>query len=328
MAKKTQSILSRRNALRLGTMTAALSLSAGRRVFAQGENFPTSWTFGDVTVTKVLDDIGPYDAAAAYPGAPLAAFEKNEDWLVPHFYDPASKAIIFSYHSYVVRTQGKTLIVDTCIGNDKSRTRLAKWDMRKGPYLENLRAAGVNPEDVDYVTCTHFHSDHTGWNTRLFDGKWVPTFPNAKYLFSRAELENVQARIKAGGGDATSYNDSILPILDAGRAEIIDGVRPVFDGVVINPSPGHTPGHHSVNIDSGGQHAVLAGDILHSPMEVLYPEWTCLFDQDKGHGVEGRMTFLKQYTDSDVTIFAAHFSGPTAGKIVSTADGGRMFKTL
>lgn len=332
MTQNTTSPLSRRNALHLGalaTLTAGLGVS--RSVFAQGGSrtaFPTTWRFGDVTITKVVDLIGLYDAAQAYPGAPLEAFDANADWMVPHFYDPAAKAIIFSYHSYVVRTPQRTLIVDTCVGNDKSRKRLAKFDMRQGPYLDNLRAAGVRLEDVDFVTCSHFHSDHVGWNTRLENGRWVPTFPKAKYLFSRAEVDNVQSRIKAGTGDVTSYDDSILPILESGQAEIIDGDAPIDAGVTIVPSPGHTPGHQSVNIASRGRRAVLAGDILHSPMEVLYPEWICVFDQDKQHGIEGRKKFIDAHIDQDITVFAAHFDGPTGGRIVSTKTGGRMFKTI
>ncbi|MBM3515117.1 MAG: MBL fold metallo-hydrolase [Alphaproteobacteria bacterium] len=331
MTQSRYHALSRRHLLQGGAVAALGAASFGRRSLAQSaprSSFPTSWTFGDVTITKVIDVIGPYDAAQAYPGAPIEAFEANADWLSPHFYNPATKAIIFSYHSYVVRTPKRILIVDTCIGNDKSRKRLAKFDMRKGPYLENLRAAGVRPEDVDFVTCSHFHSDHVGWNTRLERGRWVPTFPKAKYMFNKAEVDNVQSRVRTGTGDVASYEDSILPILDSGQAEIIRGDAPIDASVTIVPSPGHTPGHQSVTINSRGKRAVLAGDILHSPMEVLYPEWICVFDQDKTHGIEGRKTFIEAHVDKDITVFAAHFDGPTAGKIVSTRRGGRMFKAL
>lgn len=322
--------LSRRHLLQAGGAAALFGLGTGTRAAAQTAAkppFPTTWTFGDVTVTKVVDMLDPFDAARAYPGAPLEAFDQNAAWLVPHFYDPGIKAILFSFHSYVVRTPRRTLVVDTCVGNDKDRKNLKSFNMRKGPYLENLRAAGVRPEDVDFVTCTHFHSDHTGWNTRLQDGRWVPTFPKAKYLFSRAEVDNVQSRVKAGGGDVISYNDSILPVLDSGQAVMVDGDAPVDDGVMIVASPGHTPGHQSVVINSKGRRAVLAGDILHNPIEVLYPEWICLFDQDKNDGIAGRKKFLDAHTDVDITVFAAHFGGPTAGHIVTDKTGKRMFKT-
>ena len=306
---------------------AALSSLGAHARTAAGSDFPTTWRFGDITVTKVVDLLDPYDAAKAYPGAPLDAFDQNADWLVPHFYDPVQKAILFSFHSYVVRTRRHTMVVDTCVGNDKTRgPMVASFNMRKGPYLDNLRAAGVRPEEVDFVMCTHFHSDHTGWNARLDNGKWVPTFPKAKYLFNRTELEGVQARVRAGG-DATSYNDSILPVLDAGQAVIVDGDHPVDDGVKIVASPGHTSGHYSIALESRGRRAILAGDILHNPIEVLHPEWTCVFDQDKDAGIAGRKKFLDAHTDVDITVFAAHFGGPTAGHIVSV-KGGRRFRTL
>lgn len=327
MTYNMESTLSRRRLLQ-ASAGAGLGMAAHRAAQAQNKEYPTSWSFGDVTVTKVIDMVGPYDAAQAYPGAPIQAFDDNADWLSPHFYDPATKAIIFTYQSYVVRTPRRTLVVDTGIGNDKARPRALKFDMRKGPYLDNLRAIGVRPEDVDFVTCSHFHSDHTGWNTRLDKGRWVPTFPKAKYMFSRAEVENIQSRVRAGLGDTASYNDSILPVLESGQAEIIDGDAKIDDGVVIVPSPGHTPGHQSVNINSKGRRAVLSGDILHSPMEVLYPEWICFFDQDKQHGIAGRKRLIEATIDQDITVFAAHFSGPTVGHIVSTKAGGRMFKTL
>ncbi len=324
--------LSRRRLLHVGgTLAASFAMGPVKRSAAQSpaaSAFPTTWTFGDVTVTKVVDLLDPFDAARAYPGAPLDAFDENASWLVPHFYDPAQKAILFSFHSYIVRTPRRTMVFETGIGNDKVRKTLTAFNMRRGPYLDNLRAAGVRPEDVDVVASSHFHSDHIGWNTRRQEERWVPTFPKAKYLFSRAEVANVQNRIADGTGDLVSYNDSIRPILDSGQAEVIDRDTPVDDGVTIVASTGHTPGHQSVNINSKGRRAVLAGDILHNPIEVLHPEWICVFDQDKTDGIKGRQVFLDAHTDVDITVFAAHFGGPTAGHIVSDKNGRRTFKTL
>jgi glyoxylase-like metal-dependent hydrolase (beta-lactamase superfamily II) len=148
-----------------------------------------TWTFGEITVTKVVDLEEPFDAARAFPGAPLEEFDRNADWLVPDFYDPARKAILFSFHSYLVRTPHKTIIVDTCFGNEKIRGK-----ERYGAWLENLAATGVTPDDVDAVVCTHFHADHVGMNTRRMNDRWVPTFPKARYIFNRAEVEKTRLR--------------------------------------------------------------------------------------------------------------------------------------
>jgi glyoxylase-like metal-dependent hydrolase (beta-lactamase superfamily II) len=315
--------VSRRAAL--AALGGGLASAAFPRHAAAAKTYPATWRFGDVTVTKVVDLTGPFDAARAFPGAPLGELDANADWLVPHFYDPAAKAILFSYHSYVVRTPKRTIVVDCGQGNDKTRGGPFA-NMRRGPYLQNFATAGFTPEQVDFVMCTHFHSDHTGWNTRLVDGRWVPTFPKARYLFNRAELAGVEKSLT--GAVKQAYDDSLLPVIEAGRVDMIDGGYDFGHGVEIVPSPGHTPGHMSLAIASKGRRAILSGDIIHNPIEVLHPEWEVLFDQDKNAGRAQRQTFVDAHTDVDVTVFAAHFGGPTAGRIVSRKDGKRWFKTL
>ena len=307
------SSLNRRALLQLAS-GAALVGSALRRVNAQPPTNKT-WSFGEITVTKVLDLEEPFDAARAFPGAPLGEFDRNADWLVPDFYDPAYKAILFSFHSYLVRAPHKTIIVDTCFGNEKIRGK-----ERHGAWLENLAATGVPPNDIDAVVCTHFHADHVGMNTRRINDRWVPTFPKARYIFNRAEVEKMRLR-KGSPYENGVYEDSILPVIQAGQVDLIDGDHPITDGVRIVASPGHTVGHHSIAISSRGQKAILAGDILHSPIEVLHPEWINLFDDDKRAAIAERMKFLNTYTDKDVTVFPAHFGGATAGHIVTGGDG-------
>jgi glyoxylase-like metal-dependent hydrolase (beta-lactamase superfamily II) len=299
------------------------AVSSGPVAASAGGPWPIDWTVGDVRITKVLDVVEPFDAARAYPGAPLEAFAANASWLPPHFYDPAKKAIIFSFHSYVVRAAGLTMVVDTCWGEDTPlRAR-----QHNGRWLENLAAAGVRPEDVDVVTCTHFHADHVGWNTRLRDGRWVPTFPNARHLFNATEIDQLEAAVKAGTTPATVYEQSIQPVLRSGLVIRLDGGYDVARGVRIVPSPGHSPGHQHLEIASRGRRAVLSGDLIHNPIEIRHPEWTKLFDQDKDAARTTRTRFIEAHTDVDVTLFAAHFAGPTAGHIVSGA-GGRRFRPL
>jgi glyoxylase-like metal-dependent hydrolase (beta-lactamase superfamily II) len=304
---------------------AGLALPAGARAADDrpaAAPYPIDWTFGRVRVTKVLDVVEPFDAARAYPGAPLDAFERNADWLPPFFYDPVRKALQFSFHSYLLRTRHLTMLVDTCWGEDTPlRAR-----RHGGRFLENLAAAGVRPEDVDVVTCTHFHSDHVGWNTRQRDGRWVPTFPRARHLFNRSEIDALEAAVKAGTTPPAVYEQSILPVLEAGMVLRLDGEHEVTDGIRIVPSPGHSPGHQHIEIDSRGRRAVLSGDLLHNPIEVRHPDWVKLFDQDKDAAMAQRVRFVDAHADRDITLLAAHFGGPTAGRIVGT-PAGRVFRT-
>jgi glyoxylase-like metal-dependent hydrolase (beta-lactamase superfamily II) len=286
-----------------------------------------TWMVGEATITKIVDMIDPFDAARAFPGADLSEFDKHLDWLAPYFYDPAEKAIILSMHSYLVRISGKTILIDTCVGNHKSRPpTLASWHMREGPWLDNLAQAGVQPEQIDYVMCTHLHGDHVGWNTRLENGRWVPTFPKARYIFHRKEIETVQARLAQDGYNAPSYVDSVLPVLETKQADLVDTDHDFLPGVHVCQTPGHSPGHYCVELTSNKKRAVMSGDLIHNAVQIARPDWITTFCADKQAAVRQRTAFVDRHTDQDITLFAAHFGGPTAGLIVGVKGGGRKFQ--
>jgi glyoxylase-like metal-dependent hydrolase (beta-lactamase superfamily II) len=288
-----------------------------------------TWAIGETTVTKVIDLIEPFDAARAYPGADLTEFDKHLDWLTPYFYDPAPKALILSFHSYLVRVGKYNILVDTCIGNHKSRSpALPTWHLRDGPFLANLAAAGVAPEQIDFVMCTHLHADHVGWNTKLENGRWVPTFPKARYIMHRKELESVQARLSKDGYNSPSYVDSVLPVIQSKQADLVDTDHDFLPGVHICQTPGHTPGHYCVEIESQKKRAVMSGDLIHNPIQIARPDWETVFCTDKQAAVKQRTAFVDRHTDQDITLFAAHFGGPTAGHIRSTPSGQRKFSVL
>ena len=157
------------------------------------------------------------------------------------------------------------------------------WGNREGPFLENLKKVGVTPEKVDYVMCTHLHADHVGWNTKLEDGRWVPTFPRAKYIFSKNDLDSSRERSKNSQTAyiAPSFKESVLPIIEAGQSEIIDKDFSLDDALTVIPTHGHTPGHYCININSGGRKGILTGDVIHSPIGIAYPEWTTVFCENK-----------------------------------------------
>ena len=289
--------------------------------------------FGDISVAKVLDSTDHFKAAIAFPDVDLNHFRQHHDWIRP-FYDFENESIIISTHSYVVKTPEFTAIVDTCIGNDKNRIGsgpifkanegvLSGWNNRNSPYLDNLIQSGIDPREVDYVLCTHMHADHVGWNTKLQDGRWVPTFPNAQYLFSQTELEGMQ---KQTGNPFDEYirlvyEDSVLPVIQSGQSIIIDSDFDLGKGITILPTPGHSPGHFCIELRAKNSRGILTGDVLHNPIQVCYPHWTTMFCEDKEKANETRIKLVDYLTDSDIVVLAAHFAGTTAGKIVADANG-------
>ncbi len=276
--------------------------------------------FGEITVTRCLESEGPsFHPAYLFPDHDAAALDAEREWLEPRFLDAASGRLIMSLHSYVIRTPRHTILVDTCVGNDKRRPATPPWHKRRTPYLDNLRALGVGPEEVDFVLCTHLHVDHVGWNTRLENGRWVPTFPNARYLFHRDEYthwEAEEARRGADGPTQGSFADSVLPVMEAGRAVLVDGDHEIDDMLRLEPSPGHSPGHVYLNLRSPAGSALFTGDVLHHPVQCAYPEWNSRFCHDPERARKTRRATVERAADSGLLILAAHFPDPVAGRIV------------
>ena len=172
------------------------------------------------------------------------------------------------------------------------------------------------------MLCTHLHVDHVGWNTRLEDGRWVPTFPNARYLWNRQEYDYWI------DSEETLYqsimSESVKPVFDAGLVDLVEGEHAVTDEVRLEPTPGHTPGHVSVHIASRGEEAIITGDFIHHPVQCAHPEWSSAFDYDAPQGIETRRKFFAQYANQPVLIIGTHFAGVTAGRIVPDGDVWRL----
>ncbi len=279
---------------------------------------------GDITVNRLVEVEGPlFDAAVLLPDSSPEAFRAQANWLAPQFYDLEGDNMLMSIHAFVVRTPHHTILIDTCCGNDKNRPARPDFSMLDGPFLENLQGLGVAPEAVDFVMCTHLHFDHVGWNTRLDDGEWVPTFPNAKYLFSRADVDHFE-NMDPDGNHSESYRDSVLPVIAAGQAVVIDSDHALDDTVWIEPAPGHTPGNYCVRVASGDTGAVFSGDVLHHPVQCAHPEWSSRACIDPDQSRITRAAFLDNYAETDTTVFAAHFPGPTAGTVVTGGENLRF----
>ena len=228
-----------------------------------------------------------------------------------------------SFHSFVVRTPQGTLLVDTCVGNHKERPMLAEWHQQEFPYLERLAQAGLTPPDIDFVCCTHLHGDHVGWNTRLVNGRWVPTFPNARYLFADTEIAYWERLHEQEPGNMYRrvWDDSVLPVLVSGQAERVDSEAEILSGVRLRPAPGHTPGNVVIELDDGKARAIMTGDVVHHAVQIERPDWCSNFDDDQARAQRTRRALLEQLADTDTLMLPAHFSGPTAVRIVSEADG-------
>lgn len=276
--------------------------------------------FGATTVDRAVEMEGHIlDVHMLLPTFDYAAVEENRDWLEPHFWDDAQKNILASMHTYVIRTPHHTILVDTCVGNDKPRTISEEWNHMQTPWLDRLAALGVRPEEVDYVLCTHLHVDHVGWNTRLEGGRWVPTFPKARYLFHRAEFdawEKERNHIAVDG----SFDDSVLPVVEAGQAQFVAGDHAIDDTLWLEPTPGHSPGHVVLHLQSGGAKAVFTGDMIHHPIQIAYPEWNSGFCSIPELAREQRQRFVQNQADTGTIILPAHFAAPVAGCIASNGN--------
>lgn len=277
------------------------------------------WDVGDVRITSVVEVDQPLPGELLLPQATPAAIASHP-WLVPDFATDDGE-VTLRIQLLVVESRGRRIAVDTCLGNDKERT-LDFFHLRSTPFLESLAAAGFAPESFDTVVCTHLHTDHVGWNTRLVDGKWVPTFPNARYLIGRVEAEHWDAYGVHEHGDV--YGDSVRPIIEAGLADLVEFGHRVTDEVVLEPTPGHSPGHQSVHITSGGAEALITGDVLHHPIQCAEPDWSFFADSDPDAARATRRSVLARYADTDVLVVGTHFSGSGAGRVVSDGDAWRF----
>lgn len=244
---------------------------------------------GDIKISRVTESEGPTPPGFLLPGATEEILRTNAEWMAPHFYDPATGMLMMSIHSFIVRTRHHTILVDTCLGNGKKRG-VPNWHMRNGPFLQDLKGAGVSAEEVDFVMCTHLHVDHVGWNTRLDNGRWVPTFPNARYLFARTEWEHwSQAQDEES---REIMRDSVIPVIEARQADLVESNHAIDDELVFEPTPGHTPGHVSLHMSSKGQEAVITGDMIHHPIQCAVPEVCSSFCVNEKQAVATRREFL------------------------------------
>ncbi len=275
------------------------------------------WQIGNVRISQFVElttaSLGPHLLPQATPDR-----LRQLPWLAP-FIDEQGRMVL-SIHSFVVESEDRRIIVDTCIGNDKTRT-YPKWNGMQTRFLSDLESAGYPADSIDTVLCTHMHVDHVGWNTRLVNGRWIPTFGSARYLFARAEWDHWRSEPQTYG---PVVEDSVQPIFDAGLADLVPEDHLVTPEVRLEATPGHTPGHVSVHITSRGEEAVITGDMIHHPCQIAHPDWSSLADVDQAQSAETRLGFLSRYADRPVLIIGTHFAAPTAGHVVRDGEVYRL----
>ncbi|HTZ76536.1 MAG TPA: MBL fold metallo-hydrolase [Stellaceae bacterium] len=256
---------------------------------------------------------------------------EHRQWLGPKLVDPNSNQVYIAFHSYVIQTPSLNILVDTCNGNDKQRPSMPAWTNLKTPYLDRMKAMGLSPDDIDIVMCTHLHTDHVGWNTRLENGRWVPTFRNARYLMSRGEFEFFDKLHKSNPPQPVnrgSWIDSVLPVVEARQAVFVDPGAPIDadlgDHIRLESAIGHTAGNVNIILNGGGRRACMSGDVFHHPIQFARPDLMNPADYNSEMAIAVRRRMIDSYADSDMMILAAHFTDPTAGHIVRHGDGFRF----
>ena len=280
-----------------------------------------TWTVGAVKITRIVEMELPvtYSPDGPFPQATPEALRRSP-WLYPNFVNEQDQMLL-SIHALLVEAPGMRLVVDTCIGNDKPRGMLGKRPLAT-PFLDHLAEAGWSRGSVDAVVCTHLHVDHVGWNTMLEDGRWVPTFPKARYLIGRRELEHWNGEDE--GEQQVILSDSVQPILDAGLADLVEMDHRISPEIRLTPTPGHTPGHVSVMIESEGQSAVITGDMTHHPFQLAHPDWSPAFDSDPKAAAEVRARMFGEWADQPILVIGTHYAAPTAGRVIRDGEAFRF----
>ncbi len=281
-----------------------------------------SFEIGGVRVTRIVEgDNIPVDIDMLLKGVTAQTVQSFE-WLRPHM-ATAEGMILMSWQAFLVETDTRRILVDTCIGKHADLP-FGMWNNLQTDFLEDLETLGCPREKIDTVLCTHLHFDHVGWNTYLHDGAWVPTFPNARYIFARREWDDMQELAAVGDWHAKHLPESVNPIVDLGLADFVDTDHVLCDEIRLEPTPGHTPGHVSVNIRSGGQHAVITGDMMHHPIQCALPDHPGEFDAEPSLGSKTRRQFLARHGNSKTLIIGSHFPLPSAGHAIAEGDHWRF----
>ncbi|TDC24024.1 MBL fold metallo-hydrolase [Streptomyces sp. 8K308] len=281
---------------------------------------------GDVSITRVVEYHGSVGIPPKtfFPEAPAAAWREHGDWLEPDFVDPAANVCVSAIQTWLLRSEGRTILVDTGVGNHKERPYAPVWSRLETDFLGELARAGVRPEDVDLVVNTHLHVDHVGWNTRLDGRVWVPTFPNATYLIPRRDFDFWHPEgghvPRLGRGNQNVFEDSVAPVHEAGQTELWDEQHTIDANLRLELAPGHTPGSSVLALRSGADRALFVGDLLHSPLQFVVPDANSCFCEDPAEARATRRRLLGRASDTSALVLPAHLGGHGGAEVTREGD--------
>jgi glyoxylase-like metal-dependent hydrolase (beta-lactamase superfamily II) len=276
---------------------------------------------GNTTIHRIIEQEGPFfEALKFFPALTKEVLDENRAWMQPKFLSPKDE-LLLCIQSYLVQTPHHNILIDTCVGNHKPRPARPFWNMMNSDRFEKgLAGTGVGIDKIDFVMCTHLHVDHVGWNTRLENGRWVPTFPKARYVFADRELAYWTQRQKDDPMACPWVTDSVLPIVAANRVDIVKSAHAFNDLVTLIPTPGHTIDHYSVQVGKPGADAVITGDMIHSPLQARYPEYGMMSDYDSKQAGQSRRELFGRFCDTSTLMCTAHFPSPSTGRFVRWRD--------
>jgi glyoxylase-like metal-dependent hydrolase (beta-lactamase superfamily II) len=279
---------------------------------------------GKATLTRIEETyLAIYRPKDIFPELTDALFKEHGHWLAPNHYDPETNKIKLSVHSWLLQLDGHKILIDGCCGNQKSRPQRPFWNMLSTPWLDRLAAAGARPDEIDLVMCTHLHHDHVGWNTQLRDGKWVPTFPHARYVFSKLDFDYFQKLDSDPANEPTefgSFRECVVPVVEAGRADLVTGPHRLNEFIEILPAGGHSPGHFYFRLSVGGSRGMITGDVFHHLLQVFYPDWNFPKNSDAAEARVSRRRVFEEAAASGAMVFPGHVGAPFAGHIEKTGS--------
>lgn len=284
---------------------------------------------GEAVIVDVEESVQPsFVPQQLLPECTPDVLAEHMHWMDPVHYDRDTGKFRTSVRSYLVKTSRHTILIDCCGGNHKNRPYFPRFHQRDHDWLERLAAAGVTPDQVDYVMCTHLHADHVGWNTVLRDGRWKPTFPNAKYIAHRAELDRwnpKHASYRFSPHNEFTWEDSILPVIEAGQSVAVDDGYELDEMLTVEPAPGHTLAHVAIRLESNGKEALFSGDVMHVPLQVHYPRWGTSLDDDPALGIRSRLHLLEAAAENRTLLLPTHFI-PSSGCFIRRSQEGFAFE--
>jgi len=288
----------------------------------------TTFKVGDITIHRIVEQEGGFfDPLTFFPSLTPEVLAENKQWMTEGGYLDDKGQVVLCIQAYLVQTKHHNILVDSCVGNDKPRASRPFWDKLKlDTFEKNLAATGVRMDQIDYVMCTHLHVDHVGWNTRLENGNWVPTFDKAKYVFSDKELDYWTDQAKKDPEANAPIVDSVLPIVAAKREQVVKSDFELNDIVKLIPTPGHTIDHYSVQVGKPGADAVITGDMIHSPLQAKYPELGMRADYNSPQAGESRRKLFSCICDTSTLVCTAHFPSPSSGRMKKDGNGFRFEK--